>query len=799
MLKNYLKIALRNLIKSKGYSAINIGGLAVGMAVAMIIGLWVYDEFSYNRYHKNYDRIAKVIETGVFEGKVYDGGEHTSYPLGQYLGEHHKEDFEYVIQSSWVNAHILAYKDNKFTKNGAYMSAQAPDLLTLHMLRGTREGLKERNSILIAASVAKALFGNENPMDKIVKLDNQLDVKVTGVYEDLPFNTEFRELTFLAPWELYVATQNWVQEARDKEQWNNNSWQLLVQIRPNSTFEGVSERIGKVKMQHTPEARFLNPRNYLLPMSKWHLYGTWDDRGQSDARIRYVWLFTIIGAFVLLLASINFMNLSTARSEKRAKEVGIRKAIGSLRGQLINQFFSESFLVVFLAFVLAISIVVLVLPAFNELADKRIAFPWTNGIFWLAGLGFCFITGLLSGSYPALYLSSFQPVKVLKGTFNAGRFAALPRKVLVVVQFTVSVTLIIGTAIVYKQIKHAKDRPVGYDRNGLITVEINTPELNNQYNRLRGELLETGAVVEMSTSSSPSTFLGSNNGGFSWPGKDPNFHDNFGTIAVTHDFGKTVGWQFIEGRDFSRKFSTDSSGMVMNESAMKYMGFKEPSEIIGQTVKWGETPHKVVGVIRDMVMSSPFSPVHPTLFMVNYGWANVINVKLKPGLPLSESLAKVAAVFREVSPGSPFDYKFTDQQYALKFAAEERIATLAFVFAVLAILISCLGLFGLASFTAEQRTKEIGVRKVLGASITNLWALLSREFVVLVIISFLISTPTAWYFLNSWLQKYEYRTDIPWWIFAAAGCGALLVTLATVSYQAVRAALLDPVKSLRSE
>ncbi len=798
MLKNYLKIAFRNLVKNKGYSAINIGGLAVGMAVAIMIGLWMFDEFAFDRYHENYDRIAKVVERGTFEGKVYNG-QYTSYPLGQYLQEHHKDDFEYVIQSSWNDEHVLAYNNNKFTKKGNYLTREAPHMFGLHMLRGTRDGLKEPNSVMIAKSVADALFGNENPMDKIVKLDNRLDVKVTGVYEDLPYNTEFRDLTFIVPWELYVSTQDWVKNARDQEQWNNNSWQLLAQIRKNTTFEAVSEKIKSIKKDHTPEARFLDPKVYLLPMSKWHLYGTWDDKGQPDARIRYVWLFGIIGVFVLLLASINFMNLSTARSERRAKEVGIRKAIGSQRAQLVNQFFSESFLVVFLAFFLAILLVVLALPAFNEMADKRMEFPSTNGYFWTASLVFCLITGLLSGSYPALYLSSFRPVKVLKGTFSAGRFAAMPRKVLVVLQFTVSVTLIIGTAIVYKQIQYAKNRPVGYDRNGLITVEINTPELSSQYNRLRAELLATGAVVDMATSSSPSTNLSSNNGGFSWPGKDPSLHDNFGTVAVTHDFGRTVGWQFIEGRDFSRQFSTDSSGMVINESALKYMGFKKPSEIIGQTVKWGETPFKVVGVIRDMVMGSPFSPVRQTVFMVNYGWANVISVKLKPGLPLTESLAKIAAVFREVNPGSPFDYKFTDQEYALKFAAEERIATLATVFAALAIFISCLGLFGLASFTAEQRTKEIGVRKVLGASISNLWALLSREFVLLVIISFLISTPTAWYFLNNWLQKYEYRTDIPWWIFAAAGGGALFVTLATVSYQAIRAALLDPVKSLRSE
>lgn len=799
MFRNYLKIAVRNLAKNKGYSAINIGGLAVGMAVAMMIGLWVYDEFAFNRYFQNYDRIAKVVERGQFEGKHFDGGEHTSYPLGQYLQEHHQADFEHVVQTSWINEHILAYKNNKFTKKGNYISAGAPHMLALHMVRGTRDGLQEPNSIMLAASVADALFGKENPMGKIVRIDNRLDVKVTGVYEDIPYNTEFRDLTFIAPWELYVANEGWVKQARDKEEWNNNSWQLLVQLRPEATMEGVSAKIRKIKFDHTPEARFIQPENYLLPMSKWHLYGTWDERGQLDARMRYVWLFGIIGAFVLLLASINFMNLSTARSEKRAREVGIRKAVGSMRAQLINQFFSESFMVVFLAFILAILLVVFALPAFNDVADKKIEFPWLNGYFWLAGVAFCLITGLLSGSYPALYLSSFQPVKVLKGTFSVGRYAALPRQVLVVLQFSVSVTLIIGTAIVYKQIQFAKNRPVGYDRFGLITVAMNTPELYNQYNRLRAELHATGTVVEMATSSSPATSLNSNNGGFDWAGKDPAFNANFGTIGVSHDFGKAVGWQFIGGRDFSRQFSTDSTGMVINESALKYMGFKAPADVVGMTVKWGQVQHRVVGVIRDMVMGSPFQPATPTIFMVNYGWANVITVKLKPGLPLQESLAKVGAVFREINPASPFDYKFTDQQYALKFASEERIATLASVFAVLAILISCLGLFGLASFTAEQRTKEIGVRKVLGASIANLWALLSREFVLLVVIAFAISTPIAWYFLNGWLQKYEYRTEIPWWIFIASGSGALAVTLATVSYQAIRAALLDPVKSLRAE
>jgi ABC-type antimicrobial peptide transport system permease subunit len=531
-------------------------------------------------------------------------------------------------------------------------------------------------------------------------------------------------------------------------------------------------------------------------MSQWHLYTGWDKTGELEGRIQYVRLFGIIAVFVLLLACINFMNLSTARSEKRAKEVGIRKAVGSVRAQLISQFFSESLLVVTFAFAVSLLLVFLMLPLFNEVADKKLTLLWTNPVFWLAGIGFSLITGLVAGSYPAFYLSSFQPVKVLKGTFRVGRFAAIPRKVLVVVQFTVSVTLIIGTTIVFRQIQHAKNRPIGYDRNGLITVTMNTPELYKDYNTLRNALLESNGAIEMSTSSTPATDLNSQNGGFDWEGKDPNFKDSFGTIAVTHDFGKTVGWQFVQGRDFSRKFSTDSSGIVLNETAVRYMGIKNP---VGKIMKWNGKPFQIVGVVKDMVMGSPFEPVYQTVFMMDYNWAGVINIKLNPNLSAGESLKKIEAVFKKFNPGSPFDYKFSDQEYERKFIAEERIGQLASIFAVLAIFISCLGLFGLASFVAEQRTKEIGIRKVLGATVPNLWGLLSKDFVLLVIVSCVISVPIAWYFLSDWLQKYEYRTELSWWIFVAAAAGALTITLLTVSFQAIKAALMNPVKSLKSE
>ncbi|MEZ0610822.1 ABC transporter permease [Fibrella sp. WM1] len=796
MIRNYLKIAFRTLIKNKGYSGINIGGLAVGMTVAMLIGLWVYDELSFNKSFQQYDRIAKVMQGATVNG-VFGAGEAQPVPLADILRTDYASDFTHVLLSSWNNEHVLTYGDKRFTKRGRYISPEAPNVFTLPMMKGTRSGLKDPASILLAASVAEALFDDTDPIGKIVKIDNKLNVKVTGVYADLPYNTELHEMLFIAPWDLYVASEPWIQANAG---WHNNSWQIFAQIAPNTTFKAVSEKIKNLRLVHVPETAHLKPVIFLHPMSRWHLYG-WDHSGREEGRIQYIWLFGIVGIFVLLLACINFMNLSTARSEKRAKEVGIRKAIGSFRTQLIGQFFSESLLVVAIAFTLSLLLTWLALPFFNDVADKQLSLPWTTPVFWLLGLGFCLFTGLIAGSYPALYLSSFQPIKVLKGVgalsqFRFGRLASLPRQVLVVIQFTVSATLIIGTIIVFQQIQYAKNRPIGYDRAGLVTVTMNTPELSSHYNALRSELIEAGAISDMTTSSSPTTELGSRLVGFDWPGKDPTFKEQLGVMAVTHDFGKTVGWQFVAGRDFSRAFSTDSSSLILNETAVRYMGLTDP---VGKTIKWNGKPFQIVGVIKDMVMESPFEPVYQTAFLLNYGWSNVITLKLNPRLSASESLARAEVVFRKFNPASPFDYKFSDLQYALKFAAEERIGTLASVFAVLAIFISCLGLFGLASFIAEQRTKEMGVRKVLGASALNVWSLLSKDFVVLVVIALGMAVPLAYYTLNQWLQRYTYRTDISWWIFAATDLGAILITLLTVSFQAIKTALMNPVRSLRSE
>ncbi|MEA5402316.1 ABC transporter permease [Arcicella sp. DC2W] len=794
MFRNYLKIAIRNLVKNKVYSFINIGGLAVGMAVAMLIGLWIHDELSFNKYHKNYDKIAQVMQHQTFNGEV---GTQTSNPylLGAEIREKYGSDFKFVLMSSGRSKHILKFGDKKLSIRGEYIEADAPEMLSLKMLKGTNNGLKDPSSILINESTAKAFFGDANPLFKSFKIDNKFNLKVTGVYEDIPHNSDFHDLAFIAPWDLYIKNENWDEKLSNP--WRSNAFQTYAQLADNADVDKVSAKIKNVKLNKVDKANAaFKPEVFLHPMKKWHLYSAFKNGVNTGGQIEFVWLFAIIGIAVLLLACINFMNLSTARSEKRAKEVGVRKAIGSIRGQLITQFLTESFLVVMIAFILSLLLVELSLPTFNEIADKKISILFTNPLFWLLGLGFSLITGFVAGSYPALYLSSFQPVKVLKGTFRIGHFASMPRKVLVVMQFTVSITLIIGTIIVFNQIQFAKNRPIGYNKDGLLAMFVNNQELIQHYNAIRNDLIKTGAVSEMSESSSPTTGVWAINNGYDWKGKDPNVQGNFGTVAVTHDFGKTVGWQFKEGRDFSRAFSTDSTGVVLNEAAVKFMGMKQ---VIGETMKVDGKPYKIIGVVKDMVMNSPYQPALRTVFILDYKWINIINIKINPKVNSSEALSKIESVFKKYAPDSPFDYWFVDDDYNLKFLNEVRIGKLTSFFAVLAIFISCLGLFGLASFVVEQRTKEIGIRKVLGATVLNLWTLLSKEFVLLVLISLLTAVPIAYYYMNNWLQSYEYRTEIPWWIFALSGLGALIITLLTVSFQAIKAALANPVKSLRTE
>ncbi len=791
MLENYFKIAWRNLIKNKVSSFINIGGLAVGMGVAMLIGLWIWDELSFDKYHQNYDRIARVMQYQSSNGEI-NALKPMPMPAAAALRQAYPTDFKYLVLSSWTNPHLLSFEDKNLLVKGNFMEPVAPQMLTLKMINGTRGSLKDPSSILLSQSASKAIFGTINPLDKVLKLDS-LNLKVTGVYEDLPYNTTFRELSFIAPWDVYANTGE-VKGAKDD--WNQNSFQLFAQIADDRTMAEVSSKIKNTKRNKVDQGVSGEKTEFFLhPMRRWHLYAEFKNGVNVGGTIQYVWLFGIIGAFVLLLACINFMNLSTARSEKRAKEVGIRKAIGSLRRQLIGQFFSESLLVAFSAFLLSLLFVQLTLPFFNDVADKRMSVLWNSPLFWALSVGFSFITGLIAGSYPAFYLSSFQPVKVLKGTFRAGRMASLPRRVLVVIQFAVSVVFIIGTIVVFRQIQFAKSRPIGYSPNGLVMIRPYSEDFHRHFAPMRNDLLQTGMITEMAESGSQIMQSGRTNGGFQWQGKDPNVTDEFATFAVSPDFGKTIGWQLIEGRDFSKTSPSDASGVILNEAAVKYMGLKNP---VGQPVTWDDKTYTILGVTKDIVVGSPYEPVKQTIFWIT-GESGFLNIRLNPAVNAHEALGKIETVCKKYSPDAPFDYKFVDEGYATKFASEEHIGTLTSFFAFLAIFISCLGLFGLASFVAEQRTREIGIRKVLGASVFNVWRLLSKDFVLLVFISLLIATPLSYYFMHNWLQNYEYRTVLSWWIFAIAGLGALAVTLLTVSFQAIKAAIANPVKSLRTE
>jgi putative ABC transport system permease protein len=794
MFKNYFKTAWRNLLKNKAHSIINISGLSIGMAVAILIGLWIYDETSFDKNFKHYDRIAQVVQNVTNNGEVQTWIS-IPFPLAEEIRKNYGSDFKQVVLGSNMGDHIISIAEKRFKEFGAYFEKGAPDLFSLNMLQGSHNSLDDPASVILSASAAKAYFGNDNPINKIITLDDLPPVKVTGVYEDFPFSSSFAGMNFISTWDHLYSNSQGLKSMDDP--WRPNAFKLYVQLQDNADFNKASIRIRDAKLKRVnPQLAKKKPALFLHPMSNWHLHSEFKNGVNVGGDIQYVRLFGIIGVFVLLLACINFMNLSTARSEKRAKEVGIRKTVGSLRRQVIAQFFSESLLTVVFAFALSLLLVQIAMPFFNDVANKKISILWSSYTFWLFCIAFIVVTGLIAGSYPAFYLSSFKPVQVLKGTFKAGRLAAIPRKALVVLQFTVSVVFIFGTSIVYQQIQFAKSRPVGYNRQGLITIPLMNPSIHKHLSTIKDELIQSGAIASIAESGSPTTGIWNSTSGVSWRDKDPNLSVDFGVLSISHDYGRTIGWDIKEGRDFSRDFGADSSALILNEAAVHFMGLKHP---IGEIVTWWGAKMTVIGVVHDMVIESPYELPRPIVINLLDESGNIAIIRTNPAKTTREALNKIEPVFKKFNTDQPFEYQFTDDDYARKFNTEERIGKLASFFAFLAIAISCLGLFGLASFMAEQRTKEIGVRKVLGATMFNVWNLLSREFVMLVTISFFIAMPLAYYFMSHWLLSFVYRTELYWWIFAGTGVGALFITVFVVSFQAIRAGLANPVNSLRME
>lgn len=789
MYKNYFKIALRNLLKNRGYSFINIGGLAVGLASAMLIFLWIADEYSYDKFQTNYHNTYQLYQSQEWNMGHIGTAEAMPYPMLETLPAKASQ-IKNISMTNWGEGNMLQVGETRINKMQLSVSQDFLKMFTFPLIKGdVNHALDELTSIVITESTAKALFGDADPMGQFIRIDNDREQKVTGVVRDVPRQSKFR-FDFLLPFSYYEATQPWIRNS--KGNWDNNSFQMYVQLQDGATEAETNAAIQNIIRENNPNAP--TAKLFLHPMSKWRLQANFEEGKNTGGLLDYVRLFTAIAVFVLVIACINFMNLATARSESRAKEVGIRKSIGSRRKELILQFLGESVMVTAFAFALAVTLVELLLPSYNLLVDKNISIDYTNGLIWLVAISLILVIGLFTGSYPAFYLSGFQPVKVLKGKIDAAKGGSTPRKVLVVLQFTTSIALIIGTVVIYQQIQHVKNRDMGYDRENLIQIWTNN-ELETNFQTIRNELVATGAVKSICKSNSPVTSIFSNQD-VKWQGMPGDTRVAFSTIATEYDYTETMGVKMILGRDFSRDFPSDSSAVVINQAALKMIGFEEP---LGQKLEWGGDQFEIVGVMQDMVMADAMAVVQPLMMYLIPDWSSTITIRLNKTEDINAAIAQVELVFKKHNPNYPFEYKFTDEIFNRKFANINLISRLAGIFGGLAIAITCLGLLGLAAFTAEQRTKELGIRKVMGATVSSLVMLVSKDFTRLVLIAFLLAAPLAWWYLNEFLMRYEYRIEIGYWVFGIVGGFALLLTVLIVSTQALKAATANPTKSLRSE
>jgi len=788
MLHNYIKIAFRSLLKNSVYSFINITGLSIGIASSLLILLWVADEYAYDRFHKKYDSIYKLYQSQQWVQGIGTGTS-MPYPLKEVIKDKSSK-IEHIVMTNWGEGNMLQVGEKRLNKFGLSASEDFFNMFSFDMVKGDPiTALSDPTSIVITESTAKAFFDNQDPINQTIKIDNGQELKVTGVIKDVP-RQSFFQFDYVLPFAYFEATTSWVRYSKDN--WNNNSFQMYVQLQPGATEVDVNNSIESILKDNNPKAP--TAKLFLHPMSKWRLYSNFENGVSAGGMIEYVQLFTAIAIFVLIIACINFMNLATARSESRAREVGIRKSVGSRRKELIFQFLGESVMVTFLSSVLAIVVVELVLPSYNLLVNKNISIDYSNPWLWSIAIGWVFVIGIFAGSYPAFYLSSFQPVKVLKGKVNIGKGATTPRKVLVTLQFGFSIFLIIGTIVIYQQIMHVKNRDMGYDRENLMQIWTNG-ELETNFQTIREELVRTGVVKSVCKSNSPITTIFSSNE-VKWEGMPTEQRVSFSTIATEYDYTETMGIKMLEGRDFSRDFKSDSMAVVINQAAVELMGMEEP---LGQKIIYNEQELEIIGVMPDVVMDSPYQPVEAMTLIFSPSWSSTITLRLNKTDNIGESINIVENVFKKLNPTYPFEFRFADVDFQRKFATINLISRLATIFATLAIIITCLGLFGLAAFTAEQRTKEVGIRKVMGATVSSLVILISKDFSRLVIVGFLFSGPLAWWFLSNFLERYEYRTTVMWWVLPLAGAGALILALIIVSTQALRAATANPSQSLRSE
>ena len=787
MKKNYLIIAFRNLKHNKLFSFINISGLAIGLAVFLLIMLWIGNELSYNNFHADKDRIAALMVN-----KKFTNNEIASYPaVPSLLAPTLAKDLpgiEYAARTSWGDVRLLSTGEKKFTEYGLYVDHDFLNIFTFPLIAGNKnEVLKKPHTILLSETLTKKYFGDENPIGKEILVERTTPYMIEGIFKDIPSNATLT-FEYLMPMNDYID-----QTMGGIENWTSNNLRSYVKLKPGATKTSMNASILKFMDKYTDQQA--NTTLFLWELNDWYLrFDFKNGQYAGGGRIKYVKLFSLIAFFILLLACINFMNLSTAGATRRAKEVGVRKVLGAEKKSLIAQFMSESVMLSIFSGLLALMILAMILPSFNQLINRKIKIDYTNPLHISIFFAIILITGLLAGSYPSWILSAFKPVKVLKSSLDSGvGNTSWIRKFLVVTQFTVSLLLIIGTLVVSQQIKYINNKNLGYERENLIWFPNNIE--GNKNDVAIQEFLKVPGVSQVARASM--TFTMPNNRGTSvnWPGKPEGEEIFFSFITADQDIIQTMGIQLKEGRAFSKDIISDSSAFILNEEAVKRMGLKNP---VGQQIESFSGKGTIIGVVKDFHFESLHNPIAPVIINCKPEWTWLYYARLK-GDNIQESIKGLESVYAKMAPGFIFDYNFQDKEYVRLYKSESQTGLLVNWFAFVAIFISCLGLLGLTAFTVERKTKEIGIRKVLGASVIDIVAMISKQFLSPIALAILIAIPLAFYLMNNWLQQYVYRINISWWIFAAAAGLVILIALITISFQSIKAAVVNPVKSLRSE
>ncbi len=790
MIKNYLKVAWRNLIRNKAHTFINMAGLSVGLACSLLILLWVQNELSMDAFHKNGPNLYQVYERQYYDHKVT--GQY--YTPGVLAAEMKRviPEVRYAANATFEQKSTFKVGDKILKLTGGSADADFFKMFSYPLLQGNAQNaLRSISDIAVSKKMAEDFFGSaQSAMGKTIRVDNKKDFIITSVFENVGANSSIK-FDYLINWLSFLEDNPWAKK------WGNNTPFTYLQLRADANPALVDKKITDflLNLDNDEKKGTFTQELGLQRYDRVYLQGNLKDGKVEGGRIEYVHLFSIVAVFILLIACINFMNLTTARSVKRAKEIGIRKVVGAVRGVLIKQFISESLLLTSMAVIVSLFILVALLPFFNQITQKQIELPFDQPQFWLKLVLITLVTGIVSGSYPALFLSSFNPVKVLKGTLKLDSGTTLFRKGLVVFQFVLSVVLIIGTIIVSRQVNYIQSINLGYDKENLVYIPMEGNLVSN-YTVFKNEALKMPGIRSVTRSSNNPTNIGQSTIGVQWDGKDPKINISFSDAAVGYDYIRTMKLKMITGRDFSKDFPTDSAGYILNETALKRIGYTDP---IGKSFTMWGNKGKIIGIVKDFHFNSLHEQIKPLVLQYGEKWdgGNML-VRTLPG-KTKEALASLETLSKQLNPDFQFTYTFSDDAYNKLYNSEQMVGKLSDGFAFLAIFISCLGLLGLAMFTAEQRLKEIGIRKVLGASVSSLFALLSSEFLILVVIAMIIATPLAWYGMNNWLQNFAYHVPIQWWVFAVSGGLIVFIALATVSFQAIKAALVNPIKSLRSE